>query len=47
MKDPWNAKFGLFGSQLPKIKYPGHYVPELLMTALSIAGAATWAGLRK
>ena len=35
---PWNAKFGYLTPNLP-VKYPMHYVPELLMLALSAAGA--------
>ena len=34
---PWNAKFGWF-SKTPTIKYPMHYVPEVLMLALTLAG---------
>ena len=36
---PWNAKFGYFTPNLP-LKYPMHYVPELLMLALSGMGMA-------
>ena len=32
---PWNAKFGYLSPDLP-LKYPMHYVPELLMLALTI-----------
>ena len=35
---PWNAKFGLFQEKM-KVKYPMHYVPELLMLSLTAAGA--------
>ena len=35
---PWNAKFNLFKNNL-SVKYPMHYVPEILMAALSLAGA--------
>ena len=34
---PWNAKFGYLTPNLP-LKYPMHYVPELLMLSLSVAG---------
>ena len=34
---PFNAKFSLLGDNLP-VKYPMHYVPEILMTVLSAAG---------
>ena len=34
---PWNAKFGLFQEKM-KVKYPMHYVPEVLMVALLGAG---------
>ena len=34
---PWNAKFGYFTPNLP-LKYPMHYVPELLLLGLSVAG---------
>lgn len=34
---PWNAKFSLFTDKLP-VKYPMHYVPELLMSALTLGG---------
>lgn len=34
---PWNAKFGYLTPGLP-VKYPMHYVPEILMFALSAAG---------
>lgn len=33
---PMNAKFNMFGKY--KAKYPMHYVPELLMSSLAIAG---------
>ena len=33
---PYNAKFGWFDSY--KVKYPMHYVPELLMVGLLGAG---------
>jgi len=33
---PWNAKFGYL--QKMPVKYPMHYVPEVLMAALSISG---------
>ena len=37
---PWAAKFGyLYGKDFPKVKYPMHYVPELLMLGFSVAGA--------
>merc|ERR1712159_905634 len=35
---PWNAKFNLFKNNLP-VKYPMHYVPEVLIALLSAAGA--------
>ena len=35
---PWNAKFGYITSGLPT-KYPMHYVPEVLMAVLTVAGA--------
>ena len=34
---PWNAKFGYLTPNLP-LKYPMHYVPELLMLGLTLAG---------
>ena len=34
---PYNAKFGLFTPGL-KLKYPMHYVPEVLMGVLSLTG---------
>ena len=34
---PWNAKFGYLTPGLP-VKYPMHYVPEVLMLALSVGG---------
>jgi hypothetical protein len=34
---PWNAKFDFTGDKLP-VKYPMHYVPEILMAALSGVG---------
>jgi hypothetical protein len=34
---PWSAKFDYFGDKLP-VKYPMHYVPEVLMAGLSLAG---------
>lgn len=34
---PWNAKFGYITPNLP-LKYPMHYVPEMLMLALTLAG---------
>jgi len=34
---PWNAKFGYISEGLP-VKYPMHYVPEVLMAVLSAAG---------
>lgn len=34
---PFNAKFGFF-SDTYKPKYPMHYVPEALMTALLVGG---------
>jgi len=37
---PYNAKFGyMTGSGFPAVKYPMHYVPEVLMAGLTIAGA--------
>jgi len=37
---PYNAKFGyLTGSGFPAVKYPMHYVPEILMAGLTLAGA--------
>ena len=36
---PWNAKFGYLSPGLPT-KYPMHYVPEVLMLALSGLGIA-------
>eukprot|EP00793_Prasinoderma_coloniale_P003626 PRCOL_00003001-RA len=35
---PYNAKFNLIGEKLP-IKYPMHYVPEVLMAVVTAAGA--------
>lgn len=35
---PLNAKIGIFSNPFP-VKYPMHYMPELLMLGLSIAGA--------
>jgi hypothetical protein len=35
---PWNAKFGYLTDVTGLVKYPMHYVPELLMLGLSIAG---------
>lgn len=35
---PFNAKWSLFDEKLP-VKYPMHYVPEVLMGALTLAGA--------
>ena len=35
---PWNAKFNWFKNNL-NVKYPMHYVPEVLMALLSAAGA--------
>merc|ERR1711934_571672 len=35
---PYNAKLNLIGDKLP-VKYPMHYVPEVLMGVLSIVGA--------
>ena len=37
---PFNAKFGIFSKEY-KPKYPMHYVPEILMTGLLIAGIST------
>ena len=36
---PWNAKWGYLTPNLPA-KYPMHYVPEVLMAALTVAGLA-------
>ena len=36
---PWNAKFGYLSPGLPT-KYPMHYVPEVLMAALTLLGVA-------
>ena len=37
---PYNAKFGyLTGAGFPVVKYPMHYVPEVLMAGMAIAGA--------
>ena len=36
---PWNAKFGYLSPGLPT-KYPMHYVPEVLMAALTCLGIA-------
>jgi len=37
---PYNAKFGyLTGEGFPVVKYPMHYVPEVLMAGLTLAGA--------
>jgi hypothetical protein len=36
---PWNAKFGYITPGLP-VKYPMHYVPEVLMLGLTAFGAA-------
>merc|ERR1712167_251624 len=38
---PWNAKFGSLTSGLP-VKYPMHYVPELLMLGLTVAGVLAY-----
>jgi hypothetical protein len=36
---PWNAKFGyMTGDGFPALKYPMHYVPEMLMLVLTGAG---------
>ena len=34
---PWNAKFGYISAGLP-VKYPMHYVPEILMLGLTLLG---------
>ena len=34
---PWNAKFNLIGEKLD-VKYPMHYVPEVLMGLLTVSG---------
>merc|ERR1711939_1119184 len=34
---PWNAKWNMIGEKLP-VKYPMHYVPEVLMAVLSAGG---------
>ena len=34
---PWNAKFNLIGDKLP-VKYPMHYVPEILMAVMTALG---------
>ena len=34
---PWNAKFDFTGDKLP-VNYPFHYVPEVLMSVLSLTG---------
>eukprot|EP00629_Pelagomonadales_sp_RCC1024_P018973 CAMPEP_0119259696 /NCGR_PEP_ID=MMETSP1329-20130426/414_1 /TAXON_ID=114041 /ORGANISM="Genus nov. species nov., Strain RCC1024" /LENGTH=123 /DNA_ID=CAMNT_0007259095 /DNA_START=27 /DNA_END=398 /DNA_ORIENTATION=+ len=36
---PWNAKIGYLSPQLP-VKYPMHYVPEVLMLVLTVSGVA-------
>ena len=36
---PWNAKFGYATDGKLPVKYPMHYVPELLMTGLTAFGA--------
>ena len=36
---PWAAKFGyIYGDAMPKVKYPMHYVPELLMLGFTLVG---------
>ena len=35
---PWNAKLGYLSPGLP-VKYPMHYVPEVLVLALAVANA--------
>ena len=37
---PWNAKFGYITPNLP-VKYPMHYVPEVLMGVLTALGVAS------
>ena len=34
---PWNAKYGYLSKGL-KVKYPMHYVPEVLMAVLTVGG---------
>jgi len=34
---PWNAKFGYINKGLP-VKYPMHYVPEVLMAGMTLGG---------
>ena len=34
---PYNAKLNLIGDKLP-VKYPQHYMPEILMAVLTVAG---------
>ena len=36
---PWNAKFNMIGEKIP-LKYPMHYVPEVLMGVLTVLGVA-------
>ena len=36
---PWNAKYGLFTDGKLPVKYPMHYVPEVLMAGLTGLGA--------
>ena len=35
---PFNAKFNLTGDVGNTVKYPMHYVPEVLMSVLTISG---------
>ena len=35
---PFNAKFNLTGETGNTVKYPMHYVPEVLMTVLTVSG---------
>ena len=35
---PFNAKFNLTGETGNTVKYPMHYVPEVLMSVLTISG---------
>ena len=35
---PYNAKFNLIGGEKLPVKYPMHYVPEVLLGALTLVG---------
>ena len=38
---PWNAKFNYLTDEKLPVKYPWHYVPEVLMATLTVAGLLT------